>query len=150
MTEQAASAGKGKAHRAEFAEKAVPRSEGEPVLRGRDAVEEFEEPVGAALREGEGHGNGVDNPAEDFLDSVPVGVALTELLHGDRFLPVDRVVGVERTEDVVDGSHKDAAKLIEAAWAALAGGKEIVNKDVDGAEDPLAMWKEWVACHGRR
>mmetsp|Transcript_20086 Transcript_20086/g.29793 ORF Transcript_20086/g.29793 Transcript_20086/m.29793 type:complete len:154 (+) Transcript_20086:1398-1859(+) len=129
--EETAGAREGETHGAELTEELVPGVDGEALLVRLDTVEKFNEAFGSPLRERDRHSDGIDDPTQDRFDGVPVCKTLAELLDRDGFFPMGGVVGVNRTENIIDGCHENAAEAMEALRAALADGNKIIHKDIN-------------------
>jgi hypothetical protein len=99
----------------------------------------------SARGKADSHGHGVNEPAEDLLESAPTGVALEKLLDGLGLFAVTGIGGVEGPEDVVDGFHEDAMDAIETACGALRDTNKIVYKDVDASQCSLTLRQERIA-----
>ena len=98
----------GQRHGAELAEDLVPLFDARAFLINRDARQDCSEAFDAVRGQGDCHVDCVQDPAEDDLGSVPGAIPLEELLEGDDLLSVGAVVGVEGTQDFVDGVHEEA------------------------------------------
>jgi hypothetical protein len=98
-----------------------------------------------ALREFDGHQQGVDDPTEDRFACGPTSVSFEQLLDRRWLVPVGIVAGLEAAKDFVKGMEQDATLIAELSGSALPHADEVVNKDVRGLEaasPPLPVW--WI------
>jgi hypothetical protein len=108
----------------------MPLPDGEAALTPRDGGKEFSETSAAIRGEFESHGDAVEDPTQDVFLSFPIGIALAKFLDRGRLASGRRVVGVERTEDLIDGVQERASHVKPAFRVALDQTKIIVNVDV--------------------
>jgi hypothetical protein len=148
MTEESARARKGEGHGPELAEKLVPFVDGEATLRARDGSEECGEALESTLGQGDGHRDGINNPAKDLFAGGPGCVAIEKFLDGDGLRAVDWIIGCQRAKHVVNGVQEDAADTPEAPAATLGGANKVVDKNIDELERPLVEEKGgWGVGH---
>jgi predicted methyltransferase MtxX (methanogen marker protein 4) len=97
------------------------------------------ETLKATWRQGEGHGNGVDDPTKDGFASSPIGVALEHFLNGGRFIAERAVLGIHGAKNLINSGKQDAANTIQTGRGALGSTDEVVDKNINGGE-LAAMW----------
>ena len=134
VAEEAACPRDGQCHGAEFAQKLVVGGEGKAFFRRGNGVEQLLKPQEAACGKSDGHGDCVQDPAQNFFAGAPAGVTFQELAHGDRFGAGGGIGAGQGAEDGVDSVHEDAASVAQVAGGALSGGDKVVDEHVNGRQ----------------
>jgi len=94
--------------------------------------------------EGEGHGSGVNVPAQDGFGSGPAGITSKEFLERDGILAVRPILGVKGPEDVMDCMEEGTEDVLAAGWWSLRKGDKVIHEDIDICEG-LSSWAcGWV------
>ena len=97
--------------------------QGHPFLAARNVSQNVRQALSTAVRKGDGHGDGVNEPAKDHFECGPAGVAVAELGNRDGLTTGGRVLGIEGTEDIIDGMEDDAADAGEAGFFTACAGR---------------------------
>ena len=73
----------------------------------------------AKWRQGDGHGDGVDDPSKDGFARSPIGVSLEHFFDRGGLISRDAVIGVHGAKNLIDGGKQDAADSIQTDGGTL-------------------------------
>jgi hypothetical protein len=153
VTRKATGSGKSDRHGAKLAQKAMPTADREPALLLGNAIEQFRKMETMVGRELEGHGDAVEEPAQNVLPGFLIGVTFGELLYRARLVLFRGVIGIERTKHLVHGIEQSAENFETPGWQALNQAKIVVNVNIKfgkAAAGLLEALEERISGCGKR
>ena len=155
LREQAAAARECKAHAAEFPKETVPPASGDttPTV---DLGEYREESLGPVCGQGDGFGEGVNNPPQNRFLRAPIAVTIQQFFGGNGLSAVvEAVGGVVGAEDGVIDVEENIAQAMEASGGPLPEEDFIIYINVSVGQrmsggGGMAMGRQGGDARGRR
>jgi hypothetical protein len=118
-------------------------------LRQRNLSKNVGEALQATWRQGDGHGQGVDDPSKDGFAGSPIGVSLEHFFDRGGLIVKDAVIGVHWAKNLIDGGKQDAADTIQMGGGTLGSTDKVVNKNINGGKlATIGVVQVWVTKQG--